>query len=64
MTPEEFKQMMEKIYQEKEKEKEKGRLLSDRMAHIKADDLLCKVLCELGYEEGIDIFKKITTIYL
>ncbi len=48
MKPEEFKnkmlQLAEKWYPEN--------------GHMEADDLLCEVLEELGYQEGISIFRK------
>ena len=26
--------------------------------HIEMDELMCKLLCELGYGKGIDVFKR------
>ena len=31
--------------------------------HCEADDLLCRVLTELGYGEGVEIFKKLDKWY-
>lgn len=33
------------------------------LAHIFADELMCKLLRELGYGEGIDIFEKMDKWY-
>ena len=33
------------------------------MAHILADELMCKLLRELGYGEGVDIFKQMDKWY-
>lgn len=33
------------------------------MAHILADELMCKLLRELGYGEGVDIFEKMDKWY-
>lgn len=33
------------------------------MAHILADELMCKLLRELGYDEGVDIFEKMSKWY-
>ena len=33
------------------------------MAHILADELMCKLLRELGYGEGIDIFEEMDKWY-
>jgi len=32
-------------------------------AHILADELMCKLLRELGYSEGVDIFEKMEKWY-
>lgn len=48
MTPEEFKEQMEDIW--KNNNPEDG--------HIYADDLMCEILCRLGYGDGIDVFRK------
>lgn len=33
------------------------------MAHILADELMCKLLRELGYNEGVEIFEKMGKWY-
>ena len=33
------------------------------MAHILADELMCKLLRELGYGEGVDLFEKMDKWY-
>ena len=33
------------------------------MAHILADELMCKLLRELGYGEGVDIFEQMDKWY-
>ena len=49
MTPEEFQIKMQEI---------KNNYGGDEEAfHGKADDLLCEVLIELGYKNGVEIFK-------
>lgn len=40
-----------------------GRDNGTEMAHILADELMCKLLRELGYGEGVDIFKKMDKWY-
>ena len=57
MTPKEFAQEMRNIS-----------LLSqdggdNEIAHCDADDLLCQVLRELGYGEGVDIFEEMDKWY-
>ena len=50
MTPDEFKQKMEDMKDKYDPEKR----------HDVAEDLLCDVLSELGYSEGVEIFKRMT----
>lgn len=33
------------------------------MAHVYADELMCQVLTDLGYGEGIEVFKNMTKWY-
>lgn len=33
-------------------------------AHIQADELMCQILTDLGYQEGIELFKKIEKYYV
>ena len=49
MTPEEFRDKMQEIF---------GDRYDTEDAHLEADDLMCKVLTDLGYGEGVEIFTK------
>ena len=49
MTPEKFKNEMIAIAE---------RNLGLEGFHLEADDLICKVMRELGYSDGIEIFEK------
>jgi len=49
MTPEEFKEKMASIVA--------GSGGDQEMAHIKMDDLMCDLLNELGYGEGVEVFQ-------
>jgi hypothetical protein len=49
MTPEEFAKRMQAIYDRPHGDEE--------IKHAAADDLLCQVLRELGYDAGVDIFE-------
>lgn len=40
-----------------------GRNNDTEMAHILADELMCKLLCELGYGEGVQIFEEMRKWY-
>ncbi len=31
---------------------------SPETAHIEMDKLMCELLCELGYEKGVEVFRK------
>lgn len=52
MTPEEFKDQMLKIAAG-----DKDGFHDREEDHVDADGLLCKALSELGYEEGVRIYK-------
>ena len=52
MTPEEFAKQMQEIKDSAE-ESDDVKTESD---HIKQDALMCQVLTELGYNEGVNIF--------
>jgi hypothetical protein len=54
MSAEEFKTRMEEI--RKEDETEDG--------HIEADNLMCNLLNELGYGDGIDVFTDMPKWYV
>lgn len=47
MTPMEFADKMSTIF---------GKRYDEEAAHIDADDLLCEVLVDLGYAEGVKVF--------
>jgi len=55
ISPEKFKEEMLKIKASSEKDPE--------AAHGDADDLMCKVLRQLGYASGIDVFDNRTAWY-
>ena len=50
MLPEEFKEKMQDINKKYENDVE--------AKHSKMDDLMCEVLKQHGYDEGIDVFEK------
>lgn len=52
MTPEEFAQRMKDTYEHFWVEKE-----DEELVHGAMDDLMCNLLRQLGYSEGIDIFE-------
>lgn len=54
ITPKEFKEKMSEIAKECGDTEE---------VHINADDLLCKVLIELGYGEGVGVYEDIGKWY-
>ena len=47
MTPEEFAKKMEDLTLTPG--------LENR--HMQADDLMCEILCSMGYQKGVDIYK-------
>ena len=53
MKPQEFKELMEQL----------ENLDDPEEAHARADILMCEVLNELGYSEGIQVFEKMTKWY-
>jgi hypothetical protein len=55
MTPKEFTEEMRKIQNETDGDEE--------AIHGKMDELMCKVLKELGYGDGVDIFEGQTKWY-
>jgi hypothetical protein len=55
MTPEEFFYAMRKVSKDNTGDPE--------AMHCDADDLMCKVLTELGYGAGIEVFNKMTKWY-
>lgn len=58
MTPEEFKNKMQKISDQQ------GEVHVDiEITHAEADDLMCELLRELGYGEGVDVFEDMPKWY-
>lgn len=53
MTKEEFKKRMQAIADIRDAEE----------GHIEADDLMCELLKDLGYGEGVDIFEEMDRWY-
>lgn len=53
MTPEEFKQAMADVYHEHWRPNH----YDEEDGHIAMDTIMCDLLRDLGYGEGIDIFK-------
>lgn len=53
MTPEQFKTEMEQI--ERSGDTEGG--------HVDADELMCRVLRELGYGDGVEVFERMDRWY-
>ncbi len=53
ITPEQFKSRMQEIASDVDIE----------MSHYNADDLMCEVLKELGYGEGVKIFEEMAKWY-
>jgi len=54
-TPEQFRDEMRAIVERAGTDTES--------AHIKMDEALCRVLRELGYQEGVDIFDDVLINY-
>jgi adenylate cyclase class IV len=66
MTSEEFKTHMQKISKnvmELDDQNPDMPLMIEE-AHIKADELMCEILTDLGYGEGIEIFKNMEKYYV
>ncbi len=49
ITPEEFYKQMKELHEKFGEDEE--------VAHSMMDDMICKVLMELGYQEGVDVFR-------
>lgn len=66
MTPEEFKTHMENISKDVMELDDQNPDMPSMIeaAHIKADELMCEILTDLGYGEGIEIFKKMEKYYI
>jgi hypothetical protein len=57
VTPEEFRQKMQRIYPVGTIYNPTSGGYDPEISHSNADDLMCQVLCELGYNEGVALFK-------
>ena len=57
MTPEEFRERMKEL---SDKAEDPGQRMG---AHEEADDLMCDILEEFGYGEGVAIFKEMYIWY-
>ena len=55
MTPTEFKEKMIEIADEFDEDEE--------LRHIKADELMCELLADLGYGEGVEVFECMSKWY-
>lgn len=55
MNPKEFAEKMAVIAKYNDRDEESS--------HVEADDLMCEVLTELGYRDGIEIYRKMTLWY-
>lgn len=58
MTPEEFKNEMQKI-----SNRQGEKYIDVEITHAEADDLMCEMLRELGYGEGVDVFEDMPKWY-
>jgi hypothetical protein len=57
MTPQVFLEKMQAIYKLKSIRAPIDRGYNPEESHIDADDLMCEVLEQLGYQEGVKIFR-------
>lgn len=66
ITPEEFKTHMQKISKNVMELDDQNQDMPSMIekAHIQADELMCQILTDLGYGEGIDLFKKMEKYYV
>lgn len=55
ILPKDFKEQMEQIEREYADDTE--------VAHAKADFLMCEILSEMGYQEGVKVFKDMPKWY-
>ena len=58
MTPEEFAERMKRI-----REDDDNIYLDWEGSHIAADNLICELLRELGYQKGVEIFEDMPKWY-
>ena len=54
ISPEEFKKKMKEL---QIKEDTRGTYFDREQMHIAMDELMCEVLRDLGYSEGVEIFE-------
>lgn len=66
MTPKEFETHMQKISKNVMELDDQSPDMPSMIekAHVQADELMCQILTDLGYEEGIDLFKKMEKYYV
>lgn len=66
MTPKEFKTHMQKISKNVMELDDQNQDMPSMIekAHFQADELMCQILTDLGYGEGIDLFKKMEKYYV
>ena len=66
ITPEEFKKRMNEISKNVMELDDQNPDMPSMIekAHVQADELMCQILTDLGYEEGIDLFKKMEKYYV
>lgn len=57
MTPKEFKEEMQKIVDKEDADGDREK------CHVEADALLCKVLKQLGYGDGVKVFNDLGKWY-
>lgn len=66
ITPEEFKKRMNELSKNVMELDDQNPDMTSMIekAHVQADELMCQILTDLGYEEGIDLFKKMEKYYV
>ena len=66
ITPKEFKTHMQKISKNVMELDDQNPDMPSMIekAHVQADELMCQILTDLGYGEGIDLFKKMEKYYV
>ena len=66
ITPKEFKTHMQKISKNVMEMDDQNENMPQMIeeAHIQADRLMCELLTDLGYGEGIELFKRMEKYYI
>ena len=66
ITPKEFKIHMQKISKNVMELDDQNENMPQMIeeAHIQADELMCQILTDLGYGEGIELFKRMEKYYV